>query len=343
VTALLAWAAAVLAVIFLVLVGWIVVRRFLADRRRGRELELRPPIEAAIAAYLMADEFEPPSLPVSGEGRVLVRTVAIEGLAELRGGERDRLIELLERSGVVTETAAGLNSRGWRERSEAAEALGYIASPAAAGPLLAALQDPHSEVRLSCAGALAELGDEGHAKAILAVADELASARPGPVAGILVTLGRTGPAALSLALGTAASPELRRLAAAVVGELRLAQHSRLLREALASDDDELVARAARGLGLIGDVEAVDALLGMIEQPDRSLLVRIAATSALGGIGDPRVAPALGRELEADDWLLQERAAESLHLLGGEGDEVLRVALTSTVQSAREHAQVALGS
>ncbi|HWW67000.1 MAG TPA: HEAT repeat domain-containing protein [Solirubrobacterales bacterium] len=338
---LLTWSVIGLATVFVSLVATIVTRRFLADRRRRRERSLRPAIETAMVEHLAADDPEPMPAPAGKAARDLLRTVALETMAELRGRERLRLVALLERSGIVAETAAGLGSRRRRARRAAAEALRQIGSEEAVRSLLAGLGDPDLDTRLTCAAALAELADEELVPAVLAIADRAASDRAGAVAAILVTLGRRHPSTLGGALAPGASPELRRLAAAVTGELRLAEHVLALREALGSEDDELAARAARGLGAIGDAEAVDLLLGPIEDDSRASFVRLAATGALGAIGDPRSVGPLEHELHSAGWLLQSKAAQSLRLLGMTGEEALRRALGSPVTAVRDHARVAL--
>lgn len=338
-TQLLAAVAIGMAAAFAVLVATIVVMRLLSDRRRHREESLRPEVEIAVVEYLAAEEPELPRLP-TGSGDVL-RIVALEMIAELHGREWDRLVVLLERSGIVAETAAGLGSRRRRVRRSAAEALRQIGSEEAVGSLSAGLLDPDLDARLTCAAALAELSDEELAPAVIAIANRSASDRPGAVAATLVTLGRRHPSMLAPALAPDASPELRRLAAAVVGELRLAEHVGALRQALDSEDDELSARAARGLGMIGDDGAFDRLREMVEDDDRTWFVRLAATDALGAIGDPRAVEPLEHELNSDGWLLQAKAAKSLRLLGGVGEEALKRALGSRAETVRDHARVAL--
>jgi len=340
-TQLLAWVAIAMATTFVALVAWIVIGRFRADRMRKRELFLRPTIEAAIAEYLAAEEPEPVRLPATKATHDLLRMVALETMAELSGRERDRLVALLERLGIVANTAAGLGSRRRRVRRFAAEALRQIASEETVRSLTVGLDDPDLDTSLTCAAALAELSDEACAPAILALADGAAVDRPGAVAAILITLGRSHPATIGAALAPDRSLELRRLAAAVAGELRLAEHVGALREALRSDDDELVARAARGLGAIGDVEEVEQLLGLAEAENRSWFVRIAATDALGAIGDPRAVEPLERELHSAGWLLQAKAAKALRMLGTKGEQALRCALTSPSANVRDHARVAL--
>jgi HEAT repeat protein len=340
-TELLAWVAVGMATAFIILIAWIVVGRFLADRRRRREKLLRPTIETAIAEYLAAEEPEQPRLPATKAARDLLRMVALETMSELSGRERDRLVALLERLGIVAETAARLGSHRRRVRRFAAEALRQIGSEEAERYLSVGLEDSDLDTSLTCAAALAELSDETLVPPILALADRAALARPGAVAAILVTLGRTHPSTIGDALDPGASLELRRLAAAVAGELRLAEHVPLLREALHGEDDELVARAARGLGAIGDVGEVELLLRLAEAEDHSWFVRLAATDALGAIGDPRAIEPLERELNSDSWLLQAKAAKALRMLGSGGEEALRRALGSPATTVRDQARVAL--
>jgi len=338
---LLAWIAIAMAALFATLVATIVIRRFLAERRRAREAKLRPPIETAVAEYLAAEEVGHPALASGRHARELLRTVALETMSELHGRERERLVALLERWGVVAETAAGLGSRRRRTRRAAAEALRQIGSEEATRSLVIGLEDSDLDTALTCAAALAELPDEERLPAIVALADRAAVARPGAVAAILVTLGRRHPSAIGDAIAPPRSLELRRLAAAVAGELRLVEHVPALHRALAEADDELAARAARGLGMIGDDGALDRLLALVEQEGRPWFVRLAATEALGAIGDPRAVGPLAEELKSDVWQLQAKAAKALGLLGDGGEAALRRARFSPTQAVREHARVAL--
>lgn len=338
---LLVSVALVLTTILVVLLATIVIRRALADRRLRRERSLRPAIEVAIVEYLAAEEPEPPSIPAGHAARDLLLLVSLETMAELQGRERGRLVALLERLGIVTEIGLMLSSRRPRVRRTAAETLRQIGSEESAEQLLVGLRDDDLDTSLTCAAALAELADEQLVPPVIAVADSAAVARPGAVAAILVTLGRTHPAAIGDALDPGASIELRRLGAAVAGEMRLFEHIDPLRAALVSADDELAARAARGVGMIGDDDAVEGLLALVEAEDRAWFVRLAATEALGAIGDPRAIGALERELNADAWLLQAKAAQALRLLGKAGDGALRRALGSRLPTVRDHARVAL--
>jgi HEAT repeat protein len=127
----------------------------------------------------------------------------------------------------------------------------------------------------------------------------------------------------------------------VAGELRIAQHAPLLRDAIASVDDELAARAARGSGLIGDIDAVPELLSVLRDESRPWFVRAAAAKAVGMIGDTRAVPALETELAGDAWWVQATAAEALAQLGVEGKHALERASASLRPDVRDHAVAAL--
>ncbi len=340
-TQLLAWVAIGMAAIFAALMATIVISRFLADHRRGREERLRPPIEVALAEYLAAEEPEPPEVPAGKAAHAVLRTIVLEMIGELHGRERDRLVALLERLGIVEETAARLGSRSPRTRRPSAEALRQIGSEQSERSLADGLRDPDLDTRLTCAAALAELSGEAQLPSLLALADRSALARPGAVAAILVTLGRRHPAAIGNALEPTSSLELRRLAAAVAGELRLAEHVFPLRKALVSEDDELAARAARGLGMIGDDGCLYRLLVLVEAEDRAWFLGVAATDALGELGDPRAVVPLERELAGDGWLLRAKTAKALGMLGTTGRDALRRALDSPIPEVRDQARVAL--
>jgi HEAT repeat protein len=340
---LLTWATIALAGVLVTLLAMIVGRRMLADRRRKREELVRPEIERTMAVFLAGDDPEPPPLPASRVAHEVALASGLLASTELRGAERQRLVMFLEGAGIVGETAASLYSRRRRIRRRAAESLGQIASPQSAGDMLGGLRDPDLDVRLSCASGLAEVGDPDFVPPVLATADRAARDRPGAAAAILVTLGRRTPLALGEGLASQdGSPEMRRLCAAVIGELRLAEHAPLLRAALQSDDHELVARAARGLGMIGDMDATHELLGLMEERERPWYVRLSAAEALGELGDPLAVGPLELELlSSEGWSEQSTAASALRQLGGAGEEALRRALASPVAAVRAHAQVAL--
>jgi HEAT repeat protein len=330
-----------LAASFGLLVVAVVVGRVRSDRRRARAARLRPGIETEIVTYLADPDASPPAPPAGPNARVVFRKIAMETLVELQGGERERLTRLLEETGIVDELCEELTARRRLTRLHAAELLAELRSRRAAQHLLLSLLDPDPDVRLACARGLAELAEPDFLAPLIDAADRGASDRPGAAAAVMLAIGTEAPEAIGETLEERRTAALRRLAAAVVGERRLAEYSPQLRAALRSDDDELVARAARGLGRIGDVDAVDDLLALLDDDGRAWFCRVVAASALGAIGDPRAVPALARQLETGAWMMRDRAAMALAMLGDAGHEALGRARGSDRSDVRAHAAVAL--
>ena len=334
-----AYSAIALAAGVLLLLTFVVARRFVAAVRRRQAAQLRPALEAEVVAYLAAVTEVPPLIETDAQRRVL-EAIALEMLFELRGGERTRLAEVLERAGVVDAACRRLASRRKRTSRRAADALSLFRSAQATAALVAALDHRDIWVRLGCARALAELADDEVVPAVAAVAADTAERLPGAVADLLLSLAVNAPTAIGEMI--AAGPlELRRLGAAVAGELRMAELAPLLRAAIGSDDDELAARAARGSGLIGDADAVPALLATLRDTARASFVRAAAAKAIGMVGDAGSVAALEAELASDTWWVQSNAAVALAQLGAEGRDALERATASTRSDVRAHAAAAL--
>jgi HEAT repeat protein len=331
--------AALIAVVAALLVALVTVRVG-AQRRRGRLAVARGRFEGLIAATLVNDDppAPPPHLDVVERGALIEAGLA--ALLELRGRERERVGTLLEQAGAVNLEKAALRNGNADRRRRAADVLGLIASPATRAPLRLGLEDPDVLVRLAAARGLAELGDADEQWSTTLIADAAADEHHlGALAELVLALGARAPERLGSVYFNSRSSEVRRIVVAVIGELRLGEHVGILREAL-DGDDELAARAARGLGLVGDVESTNGLLAVVRDPGRTWFVRAAAATALGQLGDPAAVEPLTAELAADEWPRRRAAAEALARLGPEGEKALRRAAGHETEAGR-HAAAAL--
>jgi HEAT repeat protein len=320
------------------LTGLIVAIRVGLRSRRRRLNALRPGAEASIAGYLAGGP-APPEV-ANRRDRAIVLAVAVEALADLRGRERDRLTDYLCAAGYVADVIDQLTARRTVRRRRAADILATIATPATAAALTAGLGDRDILVRTTCAATLAEVGGENVVPAVVSVAGGDAAAAPGAAASIVLALGLNRPSALTPLLGPAAVPEVRAAAIAVASELRLSQHAPLLQDCLSAADD-LAAVAARGLGMIGEVQAVPALAVLAADDRRAMTARAAATLALGRIGDVAALPAIERQLVVQDWRVRASAAEALSMLGTPGDAALHRAAGSESAEVRVLAEARL--
>jgi HEAT repeat protein len=343
VNAVVAAAAAGLAAGVTLIAATIVARRLVGGVHRRRRIDLRPGIELALATFLVDEDAEDPA-PETRAERHVFRAVALEALTELRGTERARLAALLVRLGFADEAIPALGARRRSARRQAAEALALIGGADTVSALRDGLTDRDAIVRGTCARGLAENDAAGDiVGTILRALERDAVLAPGGAAAVVLALGGHRPAAVGRLLAPNVGPELRVLAAAVAGELRLSEHAPLLRACVEDDDDELAARAARGLGLIGDSEAVPQLLEALRDNGRSADVRVASAGALGSIGDVTAVRALEWQLRESGWSLRASAARGLALLGSPGVDALRRALDSKREDVRAQAYVALES
>lgn len=331
--------AALIVVVVALLVALVTVR-VRAQRRRTRLAIARERFEALIATRLVSDETAPAPEDLDELERGALLDAGVDALLELRGRERERVAALLEEAGVVDAEKAALRGGRPDRRRRAADSLGLIASPATREPLRAALQDGDVLVRLAAARGLAELGDADEQWSTELIADAAADEHHlGALAELVLALGSRAPARLGSVYFNSRSSEVRRIVVAVIGELRLGEHVGILREAL-DGDDELAARAARGLGLVGDLESTGSLLDVVRDPNRSWFVRAAASTALGQLGDPAAVEPLRSELGASEWPRRRAAAEALARLGPAGEDALRSAAGLETEAGR-HAAAAL--
>jgi HEAT repeat protein len=213
---------------------------------------------------------------------------------------------------------------------QAAEALGQIGDEDAVVPLAAALDRPGASVP-SIVGALAIIhrhyndmfGSGAQIEDLLQrtisasgaqrIVDAAATASGAALRHFVVVLGwLRGPGverALTLMLGTPAVQ--RELVAAIV---RFgAPMVDVLVEQLGREDLDTRRAAVTALGHIGDERAVPALVAMLDDGDRELLVPVAG--ALARLGDGRAFEPLVRLLGDDDLKVRQAAIGALNSIG----------------------------
>jgi HEAT repeat protein len=308
------WAA--LAAVVIVLALTTGLRAYGALRRR-RYLRYHGEINELLAAYVAgASEYAPPWPRGRFQERVMRRELV--RLAPLLKGEPRALVaRLFAGYGLVDSTVHDLRGRDGLDRIRAAEELGAMGAKEGMPELVEGLAHHDGLFRLACARALAELGAVETLPVIAASLSE-SGADPGEFAEIALGFGPAAEPFLRDQLVRAPAIETRRLAAATLGELRAHEALPDLLGALVDQDDELVARAARALGRIGDTVATEPLVELLQGPRALWFVRVAAASALGGLDDPAAGPALTRALAAENWDLRNAAARALLALDEAG-------------------------
>lgn len=194
--------------------------------------------------------------------------------------------------------------------------------------------DPVVRVRLSVWIARLTTGGRDRAMADLdticaagmrSEADLLAALVPATPASIAVAVCRVlacigdenAAPSVSRLLGNASCARVRMQAALALGRLGGPDARAALTDALLLDDDEEVrARAARGLGTLRDHRAVPTLGSTLANTKEHAIVRSEAAEALGVIGRRSATPLLVRALRDPVAEVRAGAATALGLLGG---------------------------
>ncbi|MDX2255094.1 MAG: HEAT repeat domain-containing protein [Pseudanabaenaceae cyanobacterium bins.39] len=185
------------------------------------------------------------------------------------------------RDHVVPAILERLDSNEVSISKKAAIALGYLRSPLAINPLIAAAQSPHRQIHWQAAAALSWIGS---AEAINA----------------LIKLLRHP------------SIQVQSAAAKALGRASLPAVSPLV-EALKHNDDMVKVHAAHSLGQISSPLAVTALIEALSNGSKA--VRLEAAWALGQIKSPLSANALAVLLTDSDISVQSQAVLALKSIG----------------------------
>jgi len=258
------------------------------------------------------------------------------GLVFLLGVGESRLEELLdaltaERNRQWNEPAAELGRLGevsvaplvrilrdprssdWTRR-KVAWTLGYTRSEQAVEPLIEAFRDPAVEVRRAAGSALGEIGEPAIAPLARVLRESSAELRLEAVMALRRIEPNQAAETLLVAALSDEDPNVRWVAGLTLGERGNQKAVGVLVEILRQGQEYDQSRAARFLGRMRAMEAVDALVGALNEDVWS--VRIAARDALVEIGDAAVEPLLSAAKEGSGRV-RMKAASALGRLGSE--------------------------
>lgn len=205
----------------------------------------------------------------------------------------EALANLLESPDPTAVDAVGQRLRDpeTKVRSMALKVLQAIEDDRVLPFLLDGARDPSKEVRDAAREALLS-HSSGSVVELLLKALKFPTHRRA-AADLLVELGDIATDRLLMSL-TDATPEMRR----AIGEILVASEAtgRLMNDLSDRSPDKRL-RAVEGIGAMGAIEAVDSLIGRLDDPDASVRQRTA--TILGELGDPRAIEPLKRAFIAD--------------------------------------------
>jgi HEAT repeat protein len=280
-------------VLWLLLLGLVVARKLLRDRRESHSGACRARYQAVLGS---GDSVAIASLcgSVRGVEAEVDLAVSIDAAHRTLSPAEFALIGgAIESSSLFPGLSRGLRSRRPITRGRAALLLSRAGIPAVVEQIFPLLGDPDPDVRLVACSGLARAATPRAAEVLIwgLVAHVL------PPERIIERLG--APWAVETILSTLqAGPS-------PVSDLLAGVEPR-------GPEAELDASLARALGIARDPRAATALAGLMRRD--SLEVRISAARALGQVGDPACVPTLIDALASEDWPVRAQAAKSLGAL-----------------------------
>jgi len=258
-------------------------------------------------------------LPLGDRDLWLVEAILLDMAALVKGESRERITGAFEQLGRVGYAIEGLRSRRWWKRAESAEKLGVMRSRQAVDALIAAMNDPISEVRIRSARALGIIRGSTSIRVLVQALADPSRWSAIRVAEILIGVGDEAVDAMTQAYDSL--PQHARISVLdILGRIRSARAAELLRRALKDPDGNVRARAAHAMGLIADSAFNDDLVAALKDPEWA--VRAMSAKAVGRIGTEKAIPRLSDLVSDREWWVRSNAGDALRALGPPGREAL---------------------
>jgi len=304
------------------------------ERRLGSRL-------SAARAGIVAGLIDRPSHELSAallEGLPFAARLRLLGDLEpsVAGAQRDELLELARRAGILDRASRLCRSRRWKRRLRGARIHTLLGAGDDQMPRM--FDDRHPELRAEAAAWSAEHPQREILDRLISLLGDEATLCRFTVKDSLLRLGQAAVEPLKDYLATATGP--RAVAglevAAALGDPRLLDAGfRLLRD----EDPTTRCRAAELLGSLGGEDAVAAITAGLKDP--AAQVRAAAARALGEGHHWTAAAPLVAALRDGSWEVRSAAGIALRRLGAPGELLLQRMLTDDDRFAGDMARLIL--
>jgi hypothetical protein len=325
-------------VLFVLLIGVfasLLIMRLVLSRREARFEAIKESIRPLIRD-LLTSEPDPQNAGWKVEHLVPaadyheLEQVLLENARMVKGPESDVLTYIFEKMGYVDEDIRNVRYGRDFKKAESAFHLGVMRSTRSVPFLLRTLSEPDERVVFSALNALAHIGTP---EAVDGVMDfitgerRIQSSRVGEV--VLEQKKAFAPLIRGQLVEGTLPPERLGFLIDLSGAIRDVQAGPVLLGYLASPDDALRSRAARSLGLSGDVGSCEALMASLVDPSAD--VRAGSAESLGQLSCTDAIDGLTRALGDPQLRVKMSAAVALTKLGDEG----HLALTRRLAAAEE--------
>jgi HEAT repeat protein len=269
-----------------------------------------------------------------------VRSILLGLALDLRGDTGDAISELYQHLGFLDRDLSRL--RSWRAtvRAGAAANLGLIHAPRAEPALLKAVTDRDLRVRQAAVWALGQIGTPETLSGLVRFLGDRNVIVAHRVQEVLAERGREVADAILFYAETTSSRTGRLAAIALIGWLRIATGSHLLRTFMGDMDPEIRVKSVKAAAAIGDPDFLQVFHTCLDDP--SWPVRCQAAKGLSLFGSPESVPRLSRALRDQQWWVRFYAATALAEVGPAGEAALNSALGDADSQVRDMARYLLG-
>ena len=339
--ALLWWSSLVFGAAALVWMTGLILARLLRERADRKRTTDQAGVRVLFLEAMGGDaEAELRLKPYCGRARLMAEAL-VEVLGLVRGAERERLIDCLERLGVADRLRFRLKRGSRAGRIAAAEALAAFPDVATVDALRSALnRSRDGDFRVAALIALMdmeaapplreilkEIADRGLQDSLLYEPVIRRAASDAPLEALDVFILSGAPSATRAVLADALGAS---------GDYRAVEP---LSRTAAAPELELRIASVRALGLLGHPAAEEAVTNAFS--DTAWEVRAAACEAAGRIGLIQAVAPLIQALGDPAWWVRFRAGEALAMLGDKGVAGLRGAGGAHQDVVRRAASLAL--
>lgn len=333
------WGSLALALVSVVGMLALVLRRVFLMRRERREAQWREAIMLGIVGWLDGGD-DLATIERAAQGHIDIADDLIAELRQVvRGEQRARLAALAGMLGIVEFNCRRLIAGETRERRLMAARLAIGPAERVALPLEAALDDPDYQVRLAAARSLAELRA---IRSVRLLVDKLGLAAEHNSRVLYYIFRQLVPALndqLVALLEVERSVVIKELALDALGQSGDGTLVEPISRLLDDPSPEVRAKALRALTELGYPDAGPCALRGLADP--AWWVRTQAAICVGRIGYMRALPALAELLADRQWWVRFRAAEALYALGEKGQSMLKAAAAATGGHAARVAELLL--
>lgn len=281
-------------------------------------------LQPLLLAYLSGDRDTATLLREMKSRRKAAEQIMLHMLGVLEGEEREKLVDLARRQGLVNAELGELRSGDWTRRELAAMNLGVLRLPESVPYLARLLYDRQIPVRYTAARSLAMIGSVEAFASLIKLFTQPRFIDTARLLEIVQHAPRGDVEPIRQLIENENTPlAVRLLLVDLGGDWREYRLVEAMRRLLRSDEKELVTHAIKALVRIGDIDSVPEIIEMVDDPRWE--VRSQVVKAAGLLGFTEALPLLRRALTDEAFWVRRNAAEALVALGPAGYAVLQTA------------------